>query len=935
MASAINVCGARTNNLKNVDVSIPHNQLTVVSGPSGSGKSSLAIDTIFSEAQRQYIESLSLSSQQWIFRLPLADADVIDGLPASISIDQHKGFANPRSTVGTLSEIYDYLRVLFARAGVPHCPKCARSIQQTTIEQLVQRLEELPERTKVMVLAPCRRASDQSIRALIHSIRKSGQVRIHIDGQVFDIDEFDQYENGPELIDAVVDRVIIKKGIQSRLRESLGIAEKTANELGNKGAFAVSVLEPQSAHDCWQVWRYSSEYRCPDCNIAVGEVEARTFSFNSPFGSCERCNGIGSVVQFDPELFIFDWNQSLNGHAVRPWQSLGMADLQDRIAKLRPTLQQLEVDSNDSLEKLDSRQRKLLLGNVEGDLNSVFGLVNFEWATCTDKKRLAELEMYRHPRPCPGCGGDRLNQVSQHVTFLGKTIVEINRMDLQNCLAFFCDAASTKLQNSDQAKHAVAAPLISEIVSRLTYLNSIGLSYLSLLRSTDSLSGGEFQRVRLATAIGTSLTGVCYILDEPTAGLHPGDSMKLINALQGLRDQENTVIVVEHDELVKLNSDWLIEIGPGAGPKGGQILYSGPTDPVVFNSSAETNLPAGTSAQRLTRKPNWERSVEIRGAIGHNLKSVNVRIPLDVLVCFTGVSGSGKSTLVNETLVPALKRQLGILTAHPEPFESLSTGSLVQHVVAINQTPIGRSPRSNAATFTGIMDEIRKLFASTRKAKQLGYSASRFSFNSKAGACSACQGFGARKLKLTLMPDTWIRCDLCGGARYNEETLQVKFGEKNIAEVLQMSVLAAAEFFKNVEKIRSVLQCLDQIGLGYLKLGQPANTLSGGEAQRVNLALALSKRSQKHTLYVLDEPTVGLHRSDVQMLLSVINELIDSGNTIIVIEHNLDLIANSDWIIDMGPHAGPAGGEVIFEGTPAQLSENEVSETGKYLKAQG
>ena len=924
--NSIIVRGARTNNLKRIDVDIPHNRLTVIAGPSGSGKSSLAIDTIYAEAQRQYIESLSFSSRQWLQPLPPPASDEISGLPPAISIDQHKGSANPRSTVGTLTEIHDYLRVLMARVGQPYCSNCDKPIHQSSITEIVNELCKLPERTKVMVLAPCRIDASNKLRDVVNGIRKAGQVRVHIAGKVVDIDEFDDYSADVDLIDAVVDRVMIKDGVEQRLMESFGVAEKLSSEFDTTGSLAVSFQRSDDPQNDWTIERFSTMFQCSTCDFSLNEIEPRNFSFNSPYGSCQVCDGLGTVENFDSDLFVFDWSQSIAEGAIRPWQKLSKKQLAQRIDQIQPLLASLNISETQSLSKLSSEQRESFLGSQPGLPCSLLETINKEWATCTDKKRLAELNQYRNSQPCKACKGSRLGPLSNNVKLDKQTINDINNKDLSHCLEFF--------KNLDLPKRsmAIATPLINEINNRLSFLNSIGLGYLSLGRFTDSLSGGEYQRVRLATAAGTALTGVCYVLDEPSIGLHPSDSMKLIASMQQLRDQQNTVVVVEHDALVKSHADWLIEIGPGAGPEGGNLLFAGPVKDYENEILAEHEESNRHALDRSSRSIDWNRSIEITGARGHNLDCVDVQVPLDCLVCFSGVSGSGKSTLINQTLVPALKRKLGLLSARPLPFNTLVDNDTVQQVIAIDQTPIGRSPRSNAATFTGIFDQIRKMFASTKTAKQLGFNASRFTFNSKSGACPSCQGFGAIKISMAMMPDSWIPCEICHGKRFNEQTLQVKYGGKDIADILALSVAEAAEFFQNVDKVNRVLECLVQIGLGYLGLGQPANTLSGGEAQRINLAVALAKSATKHTLYVLDEPTTGLHADNVQQLLSVLNQLIDSGNSVIVIEHNLDLLASSDWIIDMGPGGGPDGGKVVCAGTRESVSSESSSLTGQFLQ---
>ena len=920
LSESIVARGVRTNNLKGIDVTVPHNCLTVIAGPSGSGKSSLAIETIYAEAQRQYIESLAFSSRHWIQPLPPPEADEIRGLPAAISIDQHKGSSNSRSTVGTLTEIHDYLRVLMARAGQPVCPKCQLPIEQSSITDVVRQLCSLPERTKVMVLAPCRVDEKHSVRDVVNGIRKTGQVRIHVNGQVFDIDEFDDFTANLTVIDAVIDRVIIKETVADRLSESFGVAEKLSNEFDTKGSLAVSYLLAGAAQDEWQIKRFSTQYKCPKCDLSLGQIEPRNFSFNSPYGGCSKCDGLGSVERFDPALFVFDWTLSIRTGAVRPWEKLPEDEMEQRIVQLQPTLEKLGITSVDTLERLDLSQRQKLLGDSPDSAGTIIALVTKEWATCTDKRRLAELNQFRNPQPCEQCKGSRLNEVSRFVLFGGHSLPEVNHFDLKSCLDFFQSVEIPKRLKP------IATPLLDEITHRLEYLNSIGLGYLSLDRGADSLSGGEYQRVRLATAAGTALTGVCYVLDEPSIGLHPADSMKLIEAMKKLRDQQNTVVVVEHDHLVKQNADWVIEIGPRAGPEGGQLVYQGPVRPEVIEK--EKRRPGQVNS---VRNVDWDQSVNLFGARGHNLKDVDVHIPLDCLVCFTGVSGSGKSTLVNLTLVPALKRKLGLMSARPLPNKSLDDHGKILQVVAIDQAPIGRSPRSNAATYTGILDQIRNLFAATKSAKQFGFNASRFSFNSKAGACPACQGYGAHKISMAMMPDTWVKCDLCDGKRFNEQTLQVQFAGKTIADVLAMNVSEAETFFQNVEKVHRILACLKQIGLGYLGLGQPANTLSGGEAQRINLAVALAKSTNQHTLFVLDEPTTGLHSENVHQLLSVLNDLVDAGNSVLVIEHNTDLISAADWIVDMGPGGGPNGGEVVFCGRPLEAVQKSETSIGKYL----
>ena len=925
---SIRIRGARVHNLKHVDLNIPRNQFVVLTGPSGSGKSSLAFDTIFAEGQRQFIESLSVTTRQYFDQIERPDVDVVDGLQPTICIDQRPGNQNPRSTVATVTEIYDFLRVLMARLGQPHCHQCGAPIRQQSLRQIEERLSELPEGTKTMIMAPLVRGRRGDHPEVFAHVRKAGYLRVRVDGEIYDV------ENIPELsprkqhrIEAVIDRVILRPGTKSRLAESL----ESAAKLG--AGFVIASYQNGNSHegvDSWIDEWFSTIFACPQCEVRFEEVEPRTFSFNSPYGACPECDGLGRREEFDPELVIPNRAVSLDSGAVAPGKN------STELEKIRPRLERFlktyDVDWTTQIEVFsDSTYEKFLHGDEKSQYPGLMTLLEQEFATTLDDERREQLSNYRGSVTCRTCGGSRLRPEANHVTLHGLAIHEITRLNVLDSSRLF---ESLDFSPRDQR---IARPLVAEIRKRLEFLAKVGVAYLSLDRAADSLSGGELQRVRLATSIGSGLVGVCYILDEPSIGLHPRDNQRLIDALRDLQQQNNTVLVVEHDEAMMRQADWLIDVGPGAGRHGGTIVAQGTPQDVSANPDSPTgrclagrwriSLPTGR------RKAAKSRSLHLEGASGNNLKQVNVEFPLGCFVCVTGVSGSGKSTLINETLARSLLRRLGILAPKPAPYTSLRGVSQIDKVVIVDQSPIGRTPRSNAATYSGVFDEIRKVFASTRDAKQRGYRANRFSFNAKGGRCEECQGHGVKRIEMSFLPDLSVTCNECGGARFNRQTLSVRYRGKSIANVLNMSIEEAVEFFENFDQIARTLRSLQDVGLGYLPLGQPSTTMSGGEAQRVKLATELARLETGKTLYVMDEPTTGLHFEDIRRLLDVLQRLVDRGNTVIVIEHNLDVIKCADWIIDLGPEGGEHGGYVVATGTPEEIAQISENHTGQFLKS--
>jgi len=932
--AVIRVRGARAHNLQNLDVDIPHNQFVVLTGPSGSGKSSLAFDTIFAEGQRQFIESLSVYARQFLNQMERPDVDLIEGLQPTICIDQRTGNLNPRSTVATVTEIYDYLRLLMARLGQPFCYQCHEPICQQSAEQIEERLLALPDGTRLMILAPMVRGRRGRHDEVFQRIRKAGMVRARVDGEIFEIEQL------PELaprknhtIEAVVDRIKVRAGIESRLGESLRLAIRYGD-----GLVAACFQEANGSSDVggagqaagpWRDELFSTVYACPKCGMSYAELEPRTFSFNSPYGACPQCDGLGAREEFDPELVLPDATLAPADGALAPWRNLTPARQRKLRAAVEPLLEAVGGHWSRPLDQLDPRQLdQLFHGTTRGKHAGLLTLLEKEFATTTRKKRQDELAAFRGRVVCRACDGSRLRPEAANVRLGKLRMHDLVRLPISAARPFF-----DQLTFADR-EQPIAASLLDEIRKRLEFLSKVGLDYLTLERPADTLSGGELQRVRLATGIGSGLVGVCYVLDEPSIGLHQRDNQRLIDALRDLQRQGNTVLVVEHDEAMMRQADQLLDVGPGAGTLGGRLVAQLPPQRISESDSITARYLTGRSridVPEKRRRAAKSRSLRIEGATLNNLRGVDVVFPLGCLVCVTGVSGSGKSSLINETLARAVIRRLGGMAAKPGPFVSLRGVSQIDKVVQIDQAPIGRTPRSNAATYTGLFDDIRKVFAGTRDARQRGYRASRFSFNAKGGRCETCQGHGVRKIEMNFLPDLYVTCDECRGTRFNRQTLQVRYRGRSIADVLDMPVGEAVEFFENFAHVHRPLQCLLDVGLGYLPLGQPSTTLSGGEAQRIKLATELARVDTGKTLYLLDEPTTGLHFDDLRRLLDVLNRLVDRGNTVIVIEHNLDVIKTADWIIDLGPEGGADGGRVVAAGTPEQIAELEDNHTSRYL----
>jgi len=915
----IAVRGARVHNLKNIDVDIPRNKLVVITGLSGSGKSSLAFDTIYAEGQRRYVESLSAYARQFLEQMEKPDVDLIDGLSPAISIEQKTTGSNPRSTVGTVTEIYDYLRLLFANIGVPHCPSCGRAIASQSLERIVDMVMLYPQEERINVLAPIVRGRKGEFRKELAALRARGFTKARIDGQFRSLEEdikLDRRRN--HTIDVVVDRLIVRRGIERRLTESVDIALNLAGD--------VVVINSLGGGDRL----FSRKLACVDCGVSVPEMTPRAFSFNSPHGACPACQGLGATVDFDPERVIPDDRRSLAEGAIAPW-SKGDRKL------VRETLQELSrqfgIDLAAPFGRLPRKSREVVLFGGTAGRYSFEGLIpnlrrRYESGTWAEQE---ELEPYRSLRPCPTCGGERLKRESLSVRVKGRTIAEYVNLPISTALKVF-----ENFQLTDR-EAVIASRILREIQERLRFLNDVGVGYLTLARGAATLSGGEGQRIRLATQIGTNLTGVLYVLDEPSIGLHQRDNRKLLATLARLRDLGNTVIVVEHDEETIRTADYVIDLGPGAGEHGGRVIFQGPPRELMDEAAAEGSLTGAylVGARSVpiptARRPSLRGDLVIRGARANNLKNIDVRFPLGVFTAVTGVSGSGKSTLVNDILYAGLARALYRAAVEPGAHDRIDGIELVDKVIEIDQSPIGRTPRSNPATYTGLFTFIRDLFAMLPEARARGFKPGRFSFNVKGGRCEACQGDGVMAIEMHFLPDVYVPCEQCKGRRYNAETLEIRYRGKSIAEILELTVDQALPLLENFPGIANKLRTLQDVGLGYIELGQSATTLSGGEAQRVKLAKELSKRGTGRTLYILDEPTTGLHFEDTRKLLDVLNKLVDQGNTVVVIEHNLDVIKVADYIIDLGPEGGEAGGRVVGAGTPEELAANEQSATGRFL----
>lgn len=933
MDNFIRIKGARAHNLKNINLKIPRDKLVVVTGLSGSGKSSLAFDTIYAEGQRRYVESLSSYARQFLGQMDKPDVDYIEGLSPAISIDQKTTSHNPRSTVGTVTEIYDYLRLLFARAGRPHCPKCGKPITQQSLDQMLDQILKLPERTKIYIIAQVIRGKKGEHRNTLAAIRRDGYIRVRIDGELYDInDDINLDKRKKHTIEVVVDRLVIRDDIRDRLADSV----ESALKIGG-GVVYVDVIDGETL-------MFSQNFACVDCGISLPEIAPRMFSFNSPFGACPSCSGLGSNKKFDESLVVPDPDKSIADGAFAPLsKNLASYAMCQIGAMLYKHGEKLETHWNKLPEKL---RYSLLYGSkeiVDFEYENMFGEVRthhvyFEGVMNILQRRYKETtsdemresyEQYMTETLCPACNGSRLKPETLAVTIGGMNIHQVTSLSVSDSLAFF-----DKLNLSDREKK-IAAQVLKEIKARLGFLSHVGLDYLTLNRSAGTLSGGEAQRIRLATQIGSGLMGVLYILDEPSIGLHQRDNTRLLDALCHLRDLGNTLIVVEHDEDTMRTADQIIDIGPGAGEHGGRVVAQGTAKEISANPESITGQYL--SGRKSIPVPSIRRTgngnaIEIIGAAENNLKQVNVRFPIGLFTVVTGVSGSGKSTLVNEILYKGVAARLYRTKGKPGKYKEIAGLEFIDKIIDVDQSPIGRTPRSNPATYTGLFDAIRDLFSKTAESKMRGYKPGRFSFNVKGGRCEACKGDGIIKIEMHFLPDVYVPCEVCHGTRYNRETLEAKYKGKSISDVLNMTIDEALDFFANIPVIARKLQTIHDVGLGYIKLGQPATTLSGGEAQRVKLSSELSRRSTGKTLYILDEPTTGLHTDDISRLLVILQRLVDSGDTVVVIEHNLDVIKSADYVIDLGPEGGEGGGTVVCTGTPEYISDNNQSYTGRFLK---
>jgi excinuclease ABC subunit A len=944
MDPVIHIHGAREHNLKNVSLDIPRDKLVVLTGLSGSGKSSLAFDTIYAEGQRRYVESLSSYARQFLGQMEKPDVDHIDGLSPAISIDQKTTSKNPRSTVGTVTEIYDYLRLLYARVGTPHCPQCGRVIERQSVDQMIEAIERYPEGSRLILMAPVVRGRKGEYNKLFDKFRKSGYVRVRVDGNIYELEEeINLDKNKKHTIEVVIDRIILRHGVRSRLADSL----ETALHLSEGLALVLLQVETADGHDEDELL-FSQHFSCPDCNISLEEITPRSFSFNNPFGACPECSGLGQMTNIDAELVVFDDKLSLNEGAIRA----GGWNFSDRSTWARGFIEALSARYKFSLDepfrKLPKKIRDIILFGNNGEVlevdttNSKYsrGIYRSDWIGVVNslEKRYRETssddmksyyEQFMSVTPCPVCNGARLKPESLAVHVGGMNISELTALPIKKARQFLQGVELTDRQKQ------IAAQINKELDARLAFLIDVGLDYLTLARASATLSGGEAQRIRLATQIGAGLMGVLYILDEPSIGLHQRDNSRLLGTLKRLRDIGNTVLVVEHDEETMMEADHIVDMGPGAGENGGYVVAQGTADEIMAEPRSITGqYLSGVKAievPAIRRKPD-DRWLEINGACENNLKDIDVRIPLGIMTCITGVSGSGKSSLVNGIILKKLASDLNGARRYPGKYREISGIEHLDKVIDIDQSPIGRTPRSNPATYTGVFDLIRELYAGTQAARAKGYKQGRFSFNVRGGRCEACSGDGVNKIEMHFLPDIYVTCDVCKGRRYNQETLEVKYKGKSIADVLEMTVDEGLEFFENLPRIARKLQTLQDVGLGYIRLGQPSTQLSGGEAQRVKLATELSKRGTGNTFYILDEPTTGLHVADVHKLVDILSRLTENGNTVLVIEHNLDVIKTADYIVDLGPEGGDAGGLVIAEGTPEEVAEVETSYTGRYLK---
>ncbi|HGH0816905.1 TPA: excinuclease ABC subunit UvrA [Staphylococcus pseudintermedius] len=931
---SIVVKGARAHNLKNVDIELPKNQLIVMTGLSGSGKSSLAFDTIYAEGQRRYVESLSAYARQFLGQMDKPDVDTIEGLSPAISIDQKTTSKNPRSTVATVTEIYDYIRLLYARIGKPFCPNHGIEIESQTVQQMVDRIMELEERTKIQLLAPVVNHRKGTHEKLLTDISKKGYVRVRVDGEIMDVTQVPELDkNKNHTIEIVVDRLVVKPGIETRLADSI----ETVLELAD-GRLVVDIIDGDKLE-------FSEKHACPICGFSIGELEPRMFSFNSPFGACPTCDGLGQKLTVDLDLVVPDKDKTLNEGAILPWEPTS-SDFYPSMLKRVCEVYKINMDK--PFKKLTERQRNIILygsgdKEIEFTFKSKFGqerkrTMPFEGVVPNIERRYHEspseyvremMQKYMGEQVCETCHGQRLSREALSVYVAGKNVGEVVEQSIKEALTYYENIELT--EQDAQIAHLI----LKEITSRLAFLNNVGLDYLTLNRSSGTLSGGEAQRIRLATQIGSRLSGVLYVLDEPSIGLHQRDNDRLIHTLQEMRDLGNTLIVVEHDEDTMIAADYLVDIGPGAGEHGGEVVASGTPKQVMRNAKSLTGQYL--SGKKFIpvpehRRPVTDRKISVKGARSNNLKNVDVDFPLSVMNVVTGVSGSGKSSLVNEVLYKSLAKAINKSKIKPGEHDEITGMDQIDKIIDIDQSPIGRTPRSNPATYTGVFDDIRDVFASTNEAKVRGYQKGRFSFNVKGGRCEACKGDGIIKIEMHFLPDVYVPCEVCHGKRYNRETLEVTYKGKNIADVLEMTVEDATQFFENIPKIKRKLQTLVDVGLGYITLGQPATTLSGGEAQRVKLASELHKRATGRSIYILDEPTTGLHVDDISRLLKVLNRLVENGDTVVIIEHNLDVIKTADNLIDLGPEGGDGGGTILATGTPEGIAAIPESYTGRYLK---